>query len=166
MAMFPFAASLPPLDERMAMPVFFVPSFYLMLIFSILIRPQALRKVVITAAIVCYLWTSLHYTGGIASDYQNTTMVVASALMWIEFGVVENLERHVWQTLEQENVVPISNRTWWRKLAWSYELWSNWRGTGWNWQSRRLPMLPPHVVDKQCVNDYSPPPLLRLLFHT
>ncbi|KAK8157463.1 hypothetical protein IWX90DRAFT_509556 [Phyllosticta citrichinensis] len=131
------------------MPGFFVPSFYLVLIFSILIRPLILRKFITTAVIMSFLIAYFHYTAGIDADYQNTTMLLSSAIMWIEFGVFQDLEQgeifRTWETQE----TPVSDRPWWKKLAWSYDLWTSWRGPGWNWQSSRSPELPTHVTDRR-----------------
>ncbi|OJD30969.1 cytochrome p450 [Diplodia corticola] len=138
---------LPPVDERAAMPGFFIPLFYLVLICSVLIYPKLLRKFIITTAVLSFLLLNLHYTGGVDGDYQNTTMLVTSAVMWIEFGVLGDLERDVFRTWEQD--APLADRPWWKRLAWSYDLWTTWRGPGWNWQSRRSPKLPPHIVDRR-----------------
>ena len=137
----------PDLDERTPMPAFFIPSFYLVLVSSILIRPQSLRKVIITVVILIYLWAFLYVTGGIDSDYQNMTMLISSALMWIDFGVMQNMERDLLRIWEQD--VPVSDRSILQKLAWSYDLWTTWRGPGWNWQSKRSPKQPSHIVDRR-----------------
>ncbi|KAK7530984.1 uncharacterized protein J3D65DRAFT_662447 [Phyllosticta citribraziliensis] len=144
-----YALGAPPLDERLAMPGLFIPSFYIVLIFSILIRPAILRKFVITAVILSYLVAYFHYTAGIDADYQNTTMLLSSAIMWVEFGVFQDLEQgQIFRTWETEET-QVSDRPWWKKLAWSYDLWTSWRGPGWNWQSSRSPKLPTHVTDRR-----------------
>lgn len=129
------------------MPGFFIPSFYLVLVGSILIRSHALRRVVVTVIVLAYLWGFLHMTGGIDSDCQNMTMLVASTLMWIDFGVTKNFEKDLFRTWEQN--VPVSHRSFSKKLAWSYDLWTTWRGPGWNWESKRSPRLPEHLLDRR-----------------
>ena len=133
------------------MPAYFIPSFFLVLISSILIPTQTLRKTIVTALVLSYLWVAcFHVTGGLGPDYQNMTMLLASAFMWLEFGVLQNVEEHGFRTWEQQNVA-VAERSVWEKVAWSFDLWTTWRGPGWNWQSKRSPKLPAHVVDKRRV---------------
>lgn len=138
---------LPSLSERVPMPAIFLPSFYLVLIASILIRPHWLRSILITPILLIYVWAYLHVTGGVDSDRQNMTMLITSILMWLEFNVIGNSEKDLFRTWEQ--AVPVCNRSILQRLAWNYDLWTTWRGCGWNWGSRRSPKLPGHVANRK-----------------
>jgi hypothetical protein len=55
-------------------------------------------------------------------DYQNNTMLISSAVLWIGFGVLQNYEQQIFLTWDPN--VRISHRLLAAKVAYIFDLWT------------------------------------------
>jgi len=99
------------------------------------------RTLSVTGALFYFTARVFKYpTGEKAQDYFLPIQAAIILTRWVDFYVLHNPEKE-FSRLKDHSVRPT---TWWVKLGWVWDLNTTFRGIGWNWKVKNVPVEMPH----------------------
>ena len=128
------------LTQEKVMPKFtplLVPAMLLTSIGGGLLPRKRFRTLSITGALLCFTTLVFKYpTGEKAQDYFLPIQATVILTRWVDFYVLHNPEKKI-SRLRDRGVRPT---TWRGKLGWVWDLNTTFRGLGWNWKVKNVPI--------------------------